>query len=80
MIADATGGVVEGNATGMGESNNAKTGSIIQISGVPAAAPSNLRATVNSRSEITLDWTDNATEETGSRIERSTNDTSFDLK
>ena len=70
---------MEGNATGTGESNNAKTGSIIQISGVPAA-PSNLRATVNSRSEITLDWTDNATEETGSRIERSTNDMSFDLK
>ena len=75
-IADATGAVVEGNATATGESNNAKTGNVIQISGVPAA-PSNLTATVNSRSKIALNWTDNATDETSFKIERSTNGTTF---
>ena len=68
---------MEGNATATGESNNAKTGNVIQISGVPAA-PSNLIATVNSRSKITLNWTDNAMDESGYRIERSTNGITFD--
>ena len=75
-IADAAGAVVEGNATATGESNNAKTGNVIQISGVPAA-PSNLTATVNSRSKITLNWTDNATDESGFKIERSIDGTTF---
>lgn len=75
-IADATGSVTEGNASGTGESNNAKTGNVIQISGVPAA-PSNLAAKVNSKTKITLTWNDNATDESGFKIERSTNGTTF---
>ncbi|KAA3663097.1 MAG: PKD domain-containing protein, partial [Calditrichaeota bacterium] len=38
----------------------------------PPAAPSNLVATVQSASQINLAWTDNATNETGFRIERKT--------
>lgn len=75
-IADDTGQVTEGNNTGTGEDNNAGTGNTLQISGVPKA-PGNLTATVNSKSKITLSWTDNATDESGFRIERSTNGTSF---
>ena len=36
----------------------------------PLAAPSNLAATVNSQTKITLTWTDNANNETGFRLER----------
>ncbi|MBC8008614.1 MAG: hypothetical protein H7067_00780 [Burkholderiales bacterium] len=35
------------------------------------AAPSSLSATANSPSQITLTWTDNATDETGFKLERS---------
>jgi titin len=41
------------------------------------AAPSNLAATAVSSSRINLAWTDNATNETGFWVERSTNGTSF---
>lgn len=39
----------------------------------PPAAPTNLIATVSTSTRIQLDWTDNSTNETGFRIERSTN-------
>jgi beta-glucanase (GH16 family) len=38
---------------------------------VPPAAPSNLSATAISKAQIDLSWTDNATDETGFKIERS---------
>ena len=38
---------------------------------VPPAAPSNLAATANSASQITLNWTDNSADETGFKVERS---------
>jgi len=41
------------------------------------AAPSDLTATTVSRNRIDLAWTDNSSNETGFRIERSTNGTSF---
>jgi hypothetical protein len=41
------------------------------------AVPSGLTATAVSRSQINLTWTDNSNDETGFRIERSTNGTSF---
>ena len=41
------------------------------------AAPTNLTATTVSRTQINLAWTDNANNETGFLIERSTNGTSF---
>lgn len=75
-IADDTGLITEGNPSGSSETNNAKTGNTLQVNGVPKT-PSSLSATVNSRSRITLTWTDNASDETGFRIERSTNGTSF---
>ncbi len=43
----------------------------------PPAAPTNLTATAVSSSRINLAWTDNATNETGVRIDRSTNGTTF---
>jgi hypothetical protein len=41
------------------------------------AAPSNLAATTISRTRIDLTWSDNSSNETGFKIERSTNGTSF---
>jgi hypothetical protein len=61
-----------------GESPNSS-----QVSATPSApptapaAPTNLVATAASRSRIDLAWTDNAPNETGFLIERSTNGTSF---
>ena len=75
-IADATGVVTEGNSSGTGESNNTKTGNTIKISGVPLA-PSNLTATVNSNTKITLNWADNSSDETKFLIEQSLNGTTF---
>ena len=51
-----------------------------QVSATPLAipsAPTALTATAASRTKINLAWTDNATGETGFRIERSTNGTTF---
>jgi len=43
----------------------------------PPAAPGNLTATSLSRNRIRLDWTDNSSNETGFKIERSTNGVDF---
>lgn len=75
-IADSTSVVTEGNAGNTGESNNAKIGNAIQISGVPVA-PSALTATVNLKTKITLSWVDNASDESRFLIERSSNGTTF---
>ncbi len=45
-------------------------------SGSPPAAPSGLTAAAVSRTQINLAWTDNSSNETGFRIERSVNNTS----
>jgi hypothetical protein len=51
-----------------------------QVVTTPApAAPSTLSATAVSRTQINLAWTDNAGNETGFRVERSTNNKSFSL-
>ncbi len=47
------------------------------LGGPPPAAPSRLAATVLSSSQIALTWQDNATDETGFRIERRTGGGSF---
>lgn len=75
-IADATSGIVEGNVNSTAENNNAKTGNTIQISGVPQA-PGALIASASSKTKITLNWVDNASDETNFLIEHSTNGTSF---
>lgn len=46
----------------------------------PPAAPTNLTATSTVKRKVTLRWTDNSTNETGFRIYRSTNGTSFSLR
>lgn len=43
----------------------------------PPAAPTNLAATATSGTQVQLTWTDNATNETGFQIERSTGGTTF---
>ncbi|HUR57583.1 MAG TPA: fibronectin type III domain-containing protein, partial [Opitutaceae bacterium] len=45
----------------------------------PPAAPTNLTAIARSFSEVELRWTDNASNESGVRIERSTDNTTFDM-
>ena len=47
--------------------------------GQPPAAPTNLGATALSSSQIALSWTDNANNETGFQIQRSTNGVNFAL-
>jgi hypothetical protein len=44
---------------------------------LPPAAPSNLRASATSLTQIDLSWTDNSDNETGFKIERSTDGTNF---
>jgi YD repeat-containing protein len=58
---------------GTNDSANSNTASATTTSGGSApAAPSGLGATANSSSQITLSWTDNATTETGFKVERKT--------
>ncbi len=42
-------------------------------------APSNLTTSINSNSTITLNWTDNSTNETGFKIERKSSSTNYNL-
>jgi hypothetical protein len=56
---------------GTGDSNYSNTASAVtQATPAPPAAPTNLAATVISRSQINLSWTDNADNETGFRVLR----------
>jgi hypothetical protein len=55
----------------VGDSDYSNTASTVtQASPAVPAAPTNLAATAVSKSQINLSWTDNATNETGFRIER----------
>jgi titin len=47
---------------------------------IPPAAPSGLTATANSQTQITLNWSDNSTNETGFRIELSYDGVNFALR
>jgi hypothetical protein len=49
----------------------------ITVPGLPPSAPTNLTAVPVSRTQITLTWLDNADNETGFTIERSTNGTTW---
>jgi FtsP/CotA-like multicopper oxidase with cupredoxin domain len=51
----------------------------VDMTGTPPAAPTNLAADVLSASQVNLDWTDNASNETGFVIERSVNGGAFAL-
>jgi hypothetical protein len=62
------------NGAGDSASSNVASATTLQA---PPAAPSNLTATAVSSTEIDLAWTDNSANETGFKIERSTNGTSF---
>jgi titin len=54
----------------LGESPNSALSTAVTTTYIPAA-PSNLLATVVSATQISLSWTDNSTNESGFRIERS---------
>jgi uncharacterized delta-60 repeat protein len=60
-----------------GHSNNLTAASATTPSGI--TAPTNLGATALSSSEIALAWTDNSNNETGFRIQRSSNGVTFGL-
>jgi len=61
------------NAGGASYSNIA----VVDWTGAAPAAPNNLAATVLSATEVQLDWTDNAINETGYIVERSDNGEAF---
>ena len=56
---------------------NTLLGSLLNQSEPPDAAPTGLALTVQDRTDIKLDWTDNATNEDGYKIERSLNGVDF---
>lgn len=62
---------------GVGDSGASNTASATTPFAVAPNAPTNLNATAPARSRITLTWADNATNETGFRVERSTNGTTW---
>ena len=64
------------NASGDSGYSNTANATTSPVSNIPAA-PSGLTATAVSRTRINLSWTDNSTNETGFKIERSFNGTSF---
>ena len=68
--------VVSAVSTG-GESANSNEASATPAAPLLPAAPGSLTATAASRTRINLAWADNATNETGFLIERSTNGTTF---
>ncbi len=68
-----TGTATENNALSMTNTKAIVTAFRATVSAAPPAAPGNLKATVLSDSEISLAWSDNSSDETGFRLERSTN-------
>ena len=68
--------VTASNAAGESGSSNQATATPTAPLTIPAA-PTNLVATVVSRTQINLTWTDNAANESGYLIERSTNGSTF---
>jgi hypothetical protein len=65
------------NTGGTSAYSNVANATTLPAGSVPPNAPSNLVATANSSSQITLTWTDNATNETGVSIQRSTDGVNF---
>jgi subtilisin family serine protease len=60
--------------------NGDKTASMARVAettGLPPKAPSGLTAAAASKSQINLTWADNSSDETGFRVERSTDGTTF---
>jgi hypothetical protein len=64
------------NGAGSSPYSNVASATTSAAASVPAA-PSNLTATATAKNKIQLRWTDNAGNETGFKIERSTNGTTF---
>jgi predicted phage tail protein len=61
------------NAAGNSAYSNEASATTLQPAPTAPTAPSSLTATANSTTQITLNWTDNANNETGFKIERSAN-------
>ncbi|WP_221407730.1 fibronectin type III domain-containing protein [Thermoflexibacter ruber] len=59
------------NAAGNSAYSNEASATTLQPTPTTPTAPSSLTATANSTTQITLNWTDNANNETGFKIERS---------
>lgn len=66
--------VVAANSAGYAAASN--VGTVTMVSALPAA-PSSLAATTVARTSVGLGWVDNATNETGFHVERSTNGSSW---
>ena len=64
--------VVAANSAGYSAASNEGSATVPVVAVVPAA-PSSLGCTSVARTSITVGWTDNATNETGFHVERSTN-------
>src|SRR6476620_11678736 len=52
---------------------------VISASAATPVAPTNLAAVAASSSQVNLSWSDNSSDETGFKLQRSTNGTSFSL-
>ena len=62
--------VVASNSSGNAAASNVAS---VVVPGIPPLAPTSLGGIAASRTQINLSWIDNATNETGFRVERSTN-------
>ena len=62
--------------SGLSDYSNSASATTLAPPPQPPAAPTNLNAAVASSSQINLTWSDNASNETGVRIERSSDGTS----
>ncbi len=70
--------VVAANSAGYSAASNIGSATVPVVAVVPAT-PSSLGCTSVTRTSITVGWTDNSTNETGFRVERSTNGSTWTL-